>query len=426
MKRKVGAIGGGAVVMGLLALSVMPEPATRIGKVARPEAPRGKLIVHEWGTFTSFTGGDGVNLEFRPWGTDDLPPFVMSPPRQQSLLFAKQLAFARQRMETPVIYFYTDIPRTVNVRVDFPQGMLTEWYPVTKRFESGQASAKRPKGRAYLDWDEVRLIPTDEFAGIRVDGPKGQPVPAAPPPVSANDHYGRARQTDSAFVETIDVHGGSHFEKFLFYRGLGDFSLPLKLVTLGHDRFSITNSGDAPTGALFLVRVDRGRIRFVQLDPVSPGSALATELRGDESTMDNLAQRIVFELTNAGLYEKEALAMVNTWRDSWFGENGTRLLYLLPEKEIDNLLPLRLDPAPDERVRILVGRVETLTPEDRKHLVNLFASASSVELPNAVRTELASLGRFAAPTVQFLLERTKEPELRERMERVLSVLLARE
>ena len=47
---------------------------------------------------------------------------------------------------------------------------------------------------------------------------------------------------------------------------------------------------------------------------------------------------MVHELSAAGLYDKEALAMVNTWQASWFGENGTRLLYLVPTKLTDKLL----------------------------------------------------------------------------------------
>jgi hypothetical protein len=35
------------------------------------------LVVHEWGTFTSFSGSDGVRLEFRPLADEDLPPFVL-------------------------------------------------------------------------------------------------------------------------------------------------------------------------------------------------------------------------------------------------------------------------------------------------------------------------------------------------------------
>ena len=87
--------------------------------------------------------------------------------------------------------------------------------------------------------------------------------------------------------------------------------------------------------------------------------------------MSELAAVTVRELTAAGLYEKESLAMVNTWRRSRLGENGTRLLYLVPGKLTDVPLPLSIEPAPDEKVRVLVGRLETLTPEDCQQLVQV-------------------------------------------------------
>jgi hypothetical protein len=130
-------------------------------------------------------------------------------------------------------------------------------------------------------------------------------------------------------VETLDVNGGSHFEKFLFYRGLGNFDLPIKLVALGNDRFEVTNSADEPSGALLLVRIENGRIRFHVRDSVKPNSAVKLALPAQESSIGELEQVMVRELCAAGLYEKEAIAMVNTWRTNWFHESGTRLLYLL-------------------------------------------------------------------------------------------------
>ena len=58
--------------------------------------------------------------------------------------------------------------------------------------------------------------------------------------------------------------GGSHFEKFLFYRGLGNFELPIKLAALGNDRFEVANSADDASGALLLVRIEDGRVRFMR------------------------------------------------------------------------------------------------------------------------------------------------------------------
>ena len=43
------------------------------------EAAGNRLVVHEWGTFTSIAGKNGVALEWRPLnGASDLPKFVNS------------------------------------------------------------------------------------------------------------------------------------------------------------------------------------------------------------------------------------------------------------------------------------------------------------------------------------------------------------
>ena len=88
-----------------------------------------RLIVHEWGTFTSFSGSNGVHLDFRPLRDQDLPPFVLNRADQSGHIFWKGRIRTRVRMETPVTYFYTDRERTVRASVDFPQGLLTEFYP---------------------------------------------------------------------------------------------------------------------------------------------------------------------------------------------------------------------------------------------------------------------------------------------------------
>src|SRR6266850_7613020 len=95
-----------------------------------------KFTVHEWGTFTSVQGADGVQREWNPLISTELPAFVYDlakpsgNPRRASTAFGAKSAFRTlQRMETPVIYFYSDRERSVEVTVRFPQGIITEWYP---------------------------------------------------------------------------------------------------------------------------------------------------------------------------------------------------------------------------------------------------------------------------------------------------------
>ncbi len=47
----------------------------------------------------------------------------------------------------------------------------------------------------------------------------------------------------------------------------------------------------------------------------------------------DLGALLVKNLTASGLYEKEARAMVATWDDAWFREEGSRLLYLVPRED---------------------------------------------------------------------------------------------
>ncbi|HLQ47230.1 MAG TPA: hypothetical protein VK137_20970, partial [Planctomycetaceae bacterium] len=92
-------------------------------KADNPEH-RSDFVVHEWGTFTNFSGSDGVQLEFRPLVDHDLPEFVVDRAMQagSSNPWSKARIRVLQRMETPVTYFYTDREREVSVRVRFPQG----------------------------------------------------------------------------------------------------------------------------------------------------------------------------------------------------------------------------------------------------------------------------------------------------------------
>src|ERR1041385_5868371 len=106
MSRNKRNLWAGTIATACAAFALFILPALLQGSDSRQPTPRGKLIVHEWGTFTSFAGSNGVNLEFRPLVTSDLPRFIMRPPSAMDI-FTKQEYTALQRMETPVTYFYT-------------------------------------------------------------------------------------------------------------------------------------------------------------------------------------------------------------------------------------------------------------------------------------------------------------------------------
>src|ERR1041384_1206221 len=91
---------------------------------AAPQPPARDLVVHEWGTFLSMQGSDGVTLDGMYHEEHALPGFVHGLSRDQL-----HLPSAILKGETPVIYFYTKRAQKVRVEVRFPQGTWTQWYP---------------------------------------------------------------------------------------------------------------------------------------------------------------------------------------------------------------------------------------------------------------------------------------------------------
>ncbi len=93
-------------------------------------------------------------------------------------------------------------------------------------------------------------------------------------------------------------------------------------------------------------------------------------------------------LTGAGLYPREAKAMIATWADTWF-EEGARLFYIVPQKAIDDVLPLDIAPRPASLVRVFVGRMELMTPAT-------LTDMKTALMANDQRA-LAKYGRFIEP-----------------------------
>lgn len=96
-------------------------------------------------------------------------------------------------------------------------------------------------------------------------------------------------------------------------------------------------------------------------------------------------------ISRGGLYGKEAQAMLDTWQDSWF-EEGMRLIYLLPQRPVDAVLPLTIQPAPAETRRAYVGRVEMLSPAMKQEMQAAISAGDPLALGKFGRF----LGAFAA------------------------------
>lgn len=443
--RGTGAVAGMALAVAVSVFGLTNSKTQAIDR-SRPSAPTektDKLIVHEWGTFTSFSGSNGVQLDFRPLINEDLPKFVLDRQMQRGVsLLSKARIRAQIRMETPVTYFYTDVERTVRAKVEFPGGLLTEFYPPVIAMApeyNPLTEATRPFGKSMLDWGDVHLIPAalltpavkDEQTRKWLQGMIEQRV--VPTDGTSNPYY-HARATDSAFVHVrlpssgepnqfpfMMKPSGDHLEKFLFYRGVGRFEQPLQTAVADDGRIQVTNTGEKPIRSLFRVTVAGSNITYSEMELLAAGATAPFAADAKSISLSDLQTRVVAALVGEKLYPREAWAMVNTWATSWFAEEGTRIFYMVPQETTDKLLPLTISPKPDETVRVLVGRVEVMTPSVEKQLLEVvrensvrravhnekFKEVKNPE-PMAIPAELLKLGRLAEPALVRVRELARD------------------
>ena len=381
-------------------------------------------IAHEWGTFTSVQGADGILLNWRPLETSHLPSFVYDwnkPGLNRSLMtLTKGVMTSLQRMETPVIYFYAKEAQEVDVSVQFPQGNITEWFPqadqigpawkgvpaFVNKIDAGMQKAGVNPAYSFASllqqhvakdsrvvWTDVNILPADQH-------PK---VASLIPFDKSGSHYFAARDTDAAFVRINSLsptNPAPEYDKFLFYRGLGSFATPLHVTMASDDRLSLTNTGSEVLSDLFVIRLREGKGQFIHLGKLGPSAEQSVEFGQDtsqNSVLPDLEKKMVAALTQQGLYAREATAMVNTWKDSWFAEDGTRVLYVLSREWTDRTLPIEFSPKPQELARVMVGRAELIPPSVQDILCQSLKRASDgdAQARHQASLELKQLGRFA-------------------------------
>ena len=346
-------------------------------------AQKSQLVVHEWGTFTSVTNKDGLDLSWRPLHVEsDLPSFIYSidkgGSRRDYDYPSKSLRPVRVRMETPVLYFYAKEQMTATVRVLFPGGKVTEWYPQGRHFDGG------------IGWIQLKIMPD-----LRVELAHD----------AKENHYYPARETDAAMLE---VAGKDHpeYERFLFYRGVGNFALPLSLKLQGN-KVTIKNTSGHSLSNAILFENTGGQIGFSLLSVPRDNTTIDRPVL--DKQINNLRQEMKTMLVTNGLYEKEADAMLNTWF-----EEGLRIFYIMPREDTDAILPLSIEPQPDSLVRVLVGRTELITPEMERNVTSQLPKLSdqSPAVRAAARKEINRYGRFVESILSQVSAKATDPEIR--------------
>jgi len=325
-------------------------------------AEQADLTVHEWGTFTSIADFDGRAAEWRPLAAPpELPCFV-----ERSAFAGKGSLAGTVRMETPVLYFYGQQPAMVDVGVRFMSGVITEWFPHAAVSESNASLG--PGSQGVIRWRNVRIMPT--------------PADAFPVDTSGS-HYYAARDTHAAPIAV-----GTQTEKFLFYRGVARFDLPIAATISADGNVALRNRAHDPIADVVLFTNDHGRLRYDVRHQAGADVTIDPPLFDREPTVELEAM-----LVGQGLYADEATAMVRTWRDSWF-EPGTRIFYIVPRPIIESTLPLDIHPRPADIARVFVARTELVTAQALDEVKRALLGGDA--------EALAAYGRFLDPIARRL------------------------
>jgi len=351
--------------------------------------PEKGYAAHEWGTFTTLSGSDGKLLSGLQLEEEQLPKFVYSHKdfsrpstipshvlarnltfpityRRRNIplkgLFGKRLKNVTVKMETPVLYFYSKDKQNITVNVNFNGGSISQWYPKRAQGETLGSLQKTIDfaypTRGWVKW-QAEILPRNTKQSVTSNKKLETPTWVAP------------RETDSNLLKV-----GNEIEKFLFYRGVGNFRIPLIIKANRDGSLFLENKGKDEIPYLFIYEKKDNEKAKVWWSGKLAGKSSSKIIPSKEnlSFENKIHQEFESKLVEAGLYRKEAKAMLKTWKHSYFEKSGLKIFWILPNKLTDRILPIYLKPKPVSLKRVLVGRSEVLTPEFEDRLVNDFAS----------------------------------------------------
>jgi hypothetical protein len=339
------------------------------------------------------TALSGVNTDEEPIPSfvHNVAPNLLLPTGEDSKNVARCHSDVTMRLETPVLYFYPDkdFNSVFDVRVSMSHGWLTQFFPNASATAPGleqDGTGTLRFAMSELRWKNISLSFSEE-------GPATRSLVWTTP-----------RQVNAATVEV----GGEH-EKFLFYRGVARIDAPVRVVRSGPELRMTRNDSGKPDEIHQLWLADirpNGTAAFRVVRPFTEETAFLVRtpaaFNGQDYSPDavsELKSSLRAGLVNAGLFEEEADALLNTWQVSYFHSPGLRLFFLVPERWTNRSLPIHISfpkissgadrtkaaqTAPEIKLtRVMVGRIELVTPEQREILARIAAGHSTAMLSGA-------------------------------------------
>lgn len=324
--------------------------------------------VHEWGTFTTLQSSNGMRLAGLQKDEETLPSFVNNIAHSyyyNGFLFGPKgfmentwFEHVTVKMETPVLYFYSDAQRNVSVNVNFKNGSISQWYPERVDGESTQYQShldfSQPK-TGWIKWNAT-VLPPNSNANFSDSSNLETP------------QWVRPRATASNLVQGSN----GEIEKFLFYRGIANFDVPVKVEFNTTGKLVITNTGSDKISYAVVYEKTNGQQANIWWSGAMDGGdyKIICKPVSATSASDLNIEMTRFEdaLVNAGLFDDEAKALLCTWQESYFQHSGLKVFWIAPRSFTDSILPIAITPVPQDLQRVIVGRSEVLTVQMEQEL----------------------------------------------------------
>jgi hypothetical protein len=331
------------IAASILALSTAPLSSAAQG-----------LVAHVWGTFATLHGQYGENvsgLYLKESWPEFFSRYIRFFPGGENRYGQSSPALqgASVIMESPVICLYSKKRRDFVVNAGFGSGMTLPEYQAP---DGVNDDIFRPFP-GWIQWD-TRVTPPGTEGALS--------LPQELQTTTSRSLRGSdTDRADAAYSES---------EKFLFYRGVGNFTVPLGASFNNFGELVVTNRCAEAIPYVFVYNSKDGESGEIwwtgRLGACEVRNITAPTTERDPSLLTGKLTEFEDEIVAAGLFRKEAEALLATWYKSYFGTPGLRLLWIVPKGFTNTILPVSFTPAPDGLQRVLIGRSEIPTWYSRK------------------------------------------------------------
>ncbi len=379
----------GGWIFGLAAL-LAPAAAGHAADAPKTADP---WVIHEWGTFTSLQdeagkaiGGINTDDEPTPKFVHRLADYLLLTPEQLWPAGSKGTPHCHpgvtMRLETPVLYFHPPASEPtatgIEVRARFRGGWLSEFYPNAEAAAPGFNTNTMGFGPLNSSTEGTLAWKNLAVGGAWAGPATGARVWTAP------------RAVRAAPVRTAEGES----ERFLFYRGVGHLDAPLAVSQDASTAELVLRSQCPPelegkpglnVRSVWLVDIRADGKAAFRAGPaltLNGNGKIAGKISsrfgpGDYAAgnLEKLKTGLQAALVEEGLFGDEARALLNTWELSYFKTTGMRVFFMVPRVWTDLYLPLSVS-LPAQMTRVMVGRIELVTPAQREILNKLHRIAA--------------------------------------------------